>query len=69
MKLLLTNIKDGYKYAYDKKEYMNKPKIDESWIYMGEAAVVKDDKPKMEDMSLKEQAKVKLIDTFIFNRS
>lgn len=47
-----------YKYIYDPTVYLNKPKADESWIYCGEALPVKEVIPEIQELSLKEQAKL-----------
>ena len=46
--------KDDYKYIYDQKFFLNKTNVDNGWIYCGESK----DMPQIEELSLKEQAKV-----------
>lgn len=51
---------EDYRYVYDPKAYLNKPKLEDGldWIYCGEAEVMQENTPKIEDLSLKEQAKL-----------
>lgn len=49
---------DDFKYVYDQKEYLNKPTMDEAWIFMGEEKKTTPAVPKIEELSLKEQAKL-----------
>lgn len=58
MNLFLFELKDDFKYVYDQKEYLNKPTMDEAWIFMGEEKKTTPAVPKIEELSLKEQAKV-----------
>jgi len=43
---------------------LNKPKEDESWIYCGDSQAKKDNICEIQELSLKEQAKVMFFETF-----
>ena len=54
----MTSKKDDYKYVYDPKQFKIKPSLEDNWIYDGEPQIILPEVPKIEELSLKDQAKV-----------
>lgn len=49
---------DDYKYVYDPKQFKIKPSLEDNWIYDGEPQIILPEVPKIEELSLKDQAKM-----------